>query len=194
MPRFSSIFFRKNDGATIIEFAIVAPIFFLIMFGMIEFGLFMYHRTTVERIAVEISRLVSIGKTVDSVCSGTKTQLEFINCVVEDRSSALMNGDRLQVQVKTLADGGTTVPDICLADPENPSSAPETCTIYEDVDGNGVYRGSSTSNFGANGDAVEIRLSYPWAVKFPLMSDYFGSADNKGIVMISASTIIKNEP
>lgn len=195
MPMFSSGFFHKNDGSAIIEFAIVAPVFLLLLFGVTEFGLFMYHKITVERVAVEISRMASIGKTADGgACSGTNNQLAFITCIVRDKSHALINGDRVQVQVGTLAAGGTSIPDICLDDSANPSSTPATCTTYEDVDGNGVYRGAEASNFGGNGDTVEVRISYPWSVQFPLLKKYFGSAANKGIVMITASTIIKNEP
>jgi hypothetical protein len=190
-----SRFFRKNDGSALIEFAIVAPVFLLILFGVTEFGLFMYNKITVERIAVEVSRIASIAKTVDSgSCSGTSNQSEYITCIVREKSSALINGDRLQVQIGRVADGGTSLPDICLDDSANPSSAPATCNLYEDVDGNGVYRGSAASNYGGNGDTIEVQISYPWSVQFPLLNSYFGSASNKGIAMIAASTTIKNEP
>ncbi len=188
-------FFRKNDGSALIEFAIVAPVFLLILFGVTEFGLFMYHKITVERIAVEVSRIASIAKTADSgACSGTANQSEYITCIVREKSHALINGDRVQVQIGRVADGGTSLPDICLDDPVNPSSAPATCTVYEDVDGNGIYRGAAASNYGGNGDTIEVRISYPWSVQFPLLKNYFGSASNKGITMITASTTIKNEP
>ncbi len=192
-----SAFMRKNDGSAIIEFAVVAPVFFLIMFGVTEFGFYMYQRITIERIAVEVSRIASITKTSDGpggACPDTTDQIGYITCIVKSKASALINGDRVQVQVGTLAAGGTSVPDICLDDASNPSSAPATCTIYEDVDGNGSYKGAGASDAGTYGDTIEVRISYPMSVMFPIMRDYIGSPGHKGIVMISSSTIIRNEP
>jgi hypothetical protein len=202
-PVFSG-FLRKNDGATIIEFAIVAPVFFLIMFGMMEFGLFMYHKVMVDRIAVEVSRVASLGRTFDSGCpadpkkSSKDQRIEYIECIVRERSKILMNGERTLVQIANLtASGGSSVPDICLDDPQNPSSEPTTCTIFEDVDGDGVYKGGAndpgSTNAAGVGDIIEVRISYPWSVLMPLMSVFFEKAALNGVVMISESTIIRNE-
>lgn len=184
----------KRDGSTIIEFAIIAPVFFLLMFGVTEFGLFMYHKIIIERIAVEISRVASIGKLFDSVCTNPPDRVAYIKCVVKDRSSGLINSDKVEVQIVRLSEGSTTTPDICLDNPDNPSSAPATCSVYEDVNNDGEYKGIAASNAGNAGDVVEVRISYPWIVQFPLIKDYFGSAAHKGIVMVTASTVIKNEP
>ena len=191
---FYSRFLRKNDGSAIIEFAIVAPVFFLLFFGVTEFGLFMYHRITIERIAVEVSRISSIGKFSDSVCSGFTNRKDYITCVVKNKASALINGNKVQVQINTLVAGGTTTPDICLDDALNPTSAPATCIVYEDVNGSGTYNGSASSNLGTAGEVIEVRISYPWVVQFPLAGRFFGSAAHKGIAMITAATTIKNEP
>ncbi len=202
-PVFSG-FFRKNDGATIIEFALVAPIFFLIMFGMMEFGLFMYHKITVERIAVDISRVSSIGNISDSTCPtdpakpSKERQIDYIKCIVREKSKALINGDRILVQIANLSSGaGAKIPDICLDDPKNPSSDPATCNIFEDVDGDGVYKGGASDTGSTNaegvGDVIEVRISYPWTIQMPLMSKFFTNSMLNGVVMISESTIIRNE-
>ncbi len=205
-PVFSGLF-RSNDGATIIEFAVVAPVFFLIMFGMMEFGLYMYHKITVERIAVDVSRISSIQKISDSSCptDTSKTtkerQIDYIKCVVKEKSSALINGDRTQVQIANLSAGETSkAPDICLNDPEHPSSETpkEDCKIYEDVDGDGNYTPSGGINTGSTnvagvGDVIEVRISYPWSIQMPFMSQFFGGPAHNGVVMISESTIIRNE-
>lgn len=204
-PVFSG-FFRKNDGATIIEFAIVAPLFFLIMFGMMEFGLFMYHKITVDRIAVEVSRVASLGRTFDSSCpadskkSNAEQRIEYIKCIVKNRSKILMNGERTLVQVASLtASGGAGVPDVCLDDPQKPGveSAPGKCTIFEDVDGDGAYNGGGNNPGNTNdaglGDIIEVRISYPWSIQMPFMSKFFENSMLNGVVMISESTIIRNE-
>lgn len=190
-------FLRKNDGATIIEFAIVAPVFFLLIFGLTEFGLFTYHKIMVESIAVDISRVASIGKSSDSVCFGFSTRESYIRCLVKNRTSVMINGDKTEVQINTLTAGGAVVPDICF-DVDPPSSVPSTCVVYEDVDGNGVYSGIAASNAGNAGEVIEVRISYPWSVQIPLMNKFFKTTDSLGnernVIMITAATVIKNEP
>lgn len=195
--KFYSQLFRKSDGSAIIEFAIVAPVFLLLMFGVVEFGLFTYHKVMVERLAVEVSRVASIGKSSDSICTGFPTREEYIKCIVKSMASSMINKDRLEVQVQAVTAGGTAMPDICF-DMDPPSSTPATCNMYEDVDGSGAYNGLAASNAGAAGQVIEVRISYPWAVQLPLMKRFFKTVDNQGnerhAVMITSATTIKNEP
>ncbi len=198
---FYSRFLRRNDGSAIIEFALVAPIFFLLFFGVIEFGLYTYHQIAVERIAAEVARTASIGKIGDSGCPASPTgtdsekQLLYIKCVVKRMAAGLINGDRIEVLVNDLAAGGTpSAPDICIEDTlPIPSSAPATCDKYEDVNGDGKYNGADASNAGVRGGTIQVRILYPFSVQFPIMSQYFGSGHN-GISMITAATVIRNEP
>jgi hypothetical protein len=197
MRRFTSGFFRKNDGSAIIEFALVAPLFFLLVFAMLEFGLFLYSKIIVENIAVEISRTASIGKPSDSQCPDAVDRPAYIKCIVKHRSSVLINGDKTQVQIIKLADGETLVPDICF-DVNPPSSEPATCSVYQEVNENSGYQGAQASNLGVGRQLIEARISYPWSVLMPLMGQFFKKTDNKGntrnVVMITASTVIRNEP
>lgn len=197
MPRFSSGFLRKNDGSAIVEFALVAPLFFLLVFAMLEFGLFLYSKIIVENIALEITRTASIGKTTDAECNGLSTREAYIKCLVEKRSSVLINGDRTQVQITVVNQGSTIVPDICF-DTDPPSSAPANCTVYQEVNNQADYQGAQASNAGNAGQIIEARISYPWSVLMPLVGQFFQRTDNKGnarnVVMITASTVIRNEP
>lgn len=49
---------RRDDGAGAIEFAVVAPLFFLFMFGIIEFGRLTWIRLSLQYAADEASRFV----------------------------------------------------------------------------------------------------------------------------------------
>ncbi len=203
---FYSNFLRRNDGSAILEFAVVAPIFFLLFFGILEFGLYTYHQMAVERIAMAVSRIAAIGKMGDSSgcpqsTAGTDSdkQLVYMKCVVKRMAGGLIDGDRIEVVVNTLAAGGTpSAPDICIEDTlPLPSSAPATCDKYEDVNGDGKYNGADASNVGGRGQTIQIRVLYPFSVQFgvqfPIMNQYFGGGVN-GISMITTATVIKNEP
>lgn len=47
---------RKNDGATLVEFAIVIPIFMVLTFGIIEFGIIMYNKALITNASREGAR------------------------------------------------------------------------------------------------------------------------------------------
>lgn len=197
MPRFSSGFLRKNDGSAIVEFALVAPLFFLLVFAMLEFGLFLYSKIIVENIALEITRTASIGKPSNAECPDEKSREDFIKCLVKKRSSVLINGDRTQVQVAVIKEGTTITPDICF-DTDPPSSEPEKCTVYQEVNNKSDYQGAQESDAGNSGQIIEARISYPWSVLMPLVGQFFQRTDNQGntrnVVMITAATVIRNEP
>lgn len=197
MLRLSSGLFRKNDGSAVIEFALVAPLFFLLVFAMLEFGLFMYSKIIIENIALEITRTASIGTPSGGVCNGVPDRVAYIKCLVKSKSSVLINGDQTQVQITKVADADTLVPDICF-DTNPPSSEPATCKVYQEVNNKPDYQGAQASNLGNAGDIIEARISYPWSVQMPLIGQFFQRTDSQGnqrnVVMITASTVIKNEP
>lgn len=59
---------RRRRGAAVVEFAIVAPIFFLMVFGMIEFGrLVMVHQLLTGAVREGARQAVVDGTTVDDV-------------------------------------------------------------------------------------------------------------------------------
>lgn len=197
MKNLSTDFLRKNDGVTMIEFAIVAPLFFLLVFGMVELGLIIYSRMIIQNIAIEITRTSSIGKDSDAQCNGLYSRVDYIKCLVKSKSSVLINGDKTQVQIVKLSDGDTVTPDICF-DINPPSSEPATCTVYQNVNGIAGYQGIKASELGEGGDIIEVRISYPWSILMPMVGSFFQSTDNMGgnrnTFMVTASTVIRNEP
>lgn len=56
-----SQFYRQQRGATVIEFAIVAPVVLLLLFGIIEFSLMMFVSSVVEGATANISRMSKTG-------------------------------------------------------------------------------------------------------------------------------------
>lgn len=52
---------KDREGATAIEFAIVAPVLFLFMFGTIEYGLIMFASSVLEGATVNAARLAKTG-------------------------------------------------------------------------------------------------------------------------------------
>jgi Flp pilus assembly protein TadG len=60
---------RSRKGATLVELALVAPIFILMVFGLIEFGRAYWTRQTLQEVAYQTARCMAL----DSQCA-TETQ------------------------------------------------------------------------------------------------------------------------
>jgi Flp pilus assembly protein TadG len=55
--------FPKAEGGTAaIEFAIVAPIFFMILFGIVEYSIFVWKRSVLRYVVAEASREIQTGE------------------------------------------------------------------------------------------------------------------------------------
>jgi Flp pilus assembly protein TadG len=55
----------REDGAAALEFAIILPIFMLIIFGIVEFGFLLNRYISVAQAAREGARVASLGYTTD---------------------------------------------------------------------------------------------------------------------------------
>jgi len=199
-------FIRNRDGASLVEFAIVAPVFFLLIMGIIEFGLFMFHKVAIEAITMQVGREASLNTSSGyGNCNGGNDRYAYIRCYVREKSSGLINGDQVEVNINTVAQGGTTAPDICL---EGGTPSTTSCPpggSFEEVNGIPDFQGTSTLNRpGAAGELIEVRVSYPWQVLVPFMSKIIGSEQpptkagdpptRSGVVMITSTTVFRNEP
>lgn len=188
-------FRQDQSGATIIEFAVIAPVFFFLMFIIIELGLMLFSQVALESATMQVSRSASV---CNSGGNGGGDCASLVRQLVQQRTRGLINSENITVSANTLANGGAArAPELCLTNP--PSSPPVCPDRYEDRNGNGRYDGPGTVSTGNAGDLVEIRVSYPWRMLIPgierLIVDsgkLYGNDDN--VLMLSASTIIKNEP
>ena len=177
-----------ENGATIIEFAIVAPVFFLLLMGIIEFGLIGFHSVALDAAVAQTSRQASLG----NVPSGFPDRVSYIRSELRNRTQGLINANQIIISANLVTAGGApTPPDICLTDPP---SFGTTCTgvPFQEVNGVPGYQGPSAAvTLGNAGDVVEIRASYPWRVQLPLVRDFIGP---NGVLLITSSTVVKNEP
>lgn len=191
-------FLRDTQGATIVEFAVVAPIFFLLMMAIIEFGLYMMTSVALESAVGQAGRVASLGAGSTDVA----TQVEN---TIKKKTAGLPRANSIIIEANVVnanTTGGTVKPDLCL--PHGPSGAPSSgpCPVgipFIDNNGNGTYDDSGKVSLGQPGQLVEIRASYPWRVYFPILNQFFVAKDSqgnnvKGISMITATTVVKNEP
>lgn len=199
---------QDTRGATILEYAVVAPIFFVLIFGILEIGLYMFHKVAIESITAQAGREASLVRTSKGnpgdPCYGKPDQIAYIRCIVESKSEYLMHHQRIFIDVQRVDNGGvgTYAPDICVDDPNNPNSTVQTCRLFEDVNRNGIYDPANTSlDAGTYGQLVEVRVNYPWQLMIPFLRPFIGRVVDtpKGpartnVIMITSSIVIRNEP
>jgi Flp pilus assembly protein TadG len=184
-------FIRNEEATTIIEFALVAPIFFMLMFTMIEFGMIRFSQVAIEAALSQASRTASIGASTggcDRVCT--------VQRAVQRRTMGLINASAISVASVVVGQGSTVAPDICLT--VTPYASPAVCPPdpatgqmrFQDTNGNNTYEGAGNMSLGNSGELVEMRVSYPWRVQIPFGRSLFGE---NGVFMISSSILLRNE-
>jgi Flp pilus assembly protein TadG len=92
---------RGDDGAALVEFAIVAAPLFLIIFGIIEFGWAFAQHLDVRHGARETSRLVAVNYKANPASTGT-TQSDEIIAEACDRMDG---GESVELDVTSTAIG-----------------------------------------------------------------------------------------
>lgn len=186
-------FIRHEQGATAVEFAMVASTFMMLSMGIIEYGLVNYMKVATQSVAAEASRYASIG-TVSGTCADRACS---VTRQVTKMTRGFINSGAVRVDARVLASAtgtGVPKPDVCLISPNNPYPASCAGSQFIDNDGNGVYNQATAlddMSLGAPGDLVEIRVTYVWDVLFPIMKSYIG---DRGSFVISSTTVIRNEP
>ncbi|MGK2903006.1 MAG: TadE/TadG family type IV pilus assembly protein [Mycobacterium sp.] len=65
---------RGDKGAALVEFGIIMPILFLLLFGIIEFGWTFYQLNDVRQSARETARLVAVNYKTSDVSGDIQTQ------------------------------------------------------------------------------------------------------------------------
>jgi hypothetical protein len=182
-------FAPNAEGVTIIEFAIVAPVFFLLLLGIIEFGLIGLHSVALDAAVAQTSRQASIG----NVPPQYPDRVAYITDELQRRTDGLINSDQIVISANLVSAGGApTPPDICLTDPPTVGGVCPSGTPFEEVNGIPGYQGAASPvTLGAAGDVVAVQAVLPWRVQIPFMGQFFGE---NGTLLLRSSTVVKNEP
>ncbi len=182
---------RDERGATAVEFALVAGAFFMLLLGVIEFGLVMFSKVAIESALQQSARDVGIGRQV----AGCSDRACSIMRLVEQRTASLPKSQSVKVTA-TVANNSAvpspSIPDVCLDDPNVPY--PATCSVFENNNGTLGYQPTGALgnvSIGNAGDMIEVRVTYLWRVMFPMFRSQFGT---NGVLTVTSSTVVKNEP
>lgn len=154
-----------------IEFALVAIPFFMLLFGVLEVGIIFFGNSMLEKATADASRLIRTGQAQ----AQNMTAVQFHDYICTQVSPLLSCGTNLQVDVEAFSSfGGVNI--------QNP------------IDGQGnLNQNLNSYAIGRAGDIVLVRTFYTWDIVTPLLKPFFANLSNGKRLLTSASTF-RNEP
>jgi Flp pilus assembly pilin Flp len=167
---------RDERGVTAIEFAIVAPAFFMFVFGIIGVGLHFFTLSTLEHAVASAARTIRTGEAQ----TGGVTVGEFKQMVV-DNGSGLINPSKLQIHVQSKSNWADLTPPKCLT-----ADGKMRPPAGGGGDAVGQYAGSA-------GAVVLVTACYEWDIAKALGFLGFGNMEG-GSSLIQAATTFRTEP
>ena len=175
-------FRRSRGGSAAVEFALVAPMFFALLFAIIETGLMFFANQVLETLTQDSARVIQTGQAmtpggISATQTGPLTAAQFQSQVVCANIPALLSCDKISIDVESY-----------------PPTQAWPASFSNQIDSNGNFISNNLQyNTGGPCDVVIVRLFYPW----PLFVTGLGYnisnlAGNKRLLWGSAA--FRNEP
>ena len=175
---------RSDDGAAMVEFAFVAPLFIALLAAIMEFSGIMFVQAILEGSAREASRYGLTGFT-----SGGVSREDQILAIVEEHTYGIIDLGQLQMETLVYENFG----DVGQPEPftdENANGSWDNDEPFTDVNGNGTWDPDmGAAGLGGPGDVVIYRMSYDWSIMIPLFRPFFGDA-----ITLQSNIAVRNEP
>jgi Flp pilus assembly protein TadG len=162
--------FRRNRrGSTIVEFALVAPVFFALLFAIIETAIIFFASQVLETITQNSARMILTGQA--QTAAYTQSQFQAYVC---SQIPALFTCGNVYVDVQNYPSFGNV-------------------TITDPIDASKNFVNNMQYNPGGPGDIVVVRLFYQWPlVVTGLGYNISNLAGNTRL--LTATAAFRNEP
>jgi len=179
--RFAKRFRKDEDGATAIEFAVVALPFFALLFGIMELALVFFVNSALVHATSEAGRLIRVGNF--QACGGAD---QFKALVCENMKGLGNCWKNVRIDVVQGASFKTiSLPDIPAVQPRDPNQT-GAAAIPQTV--NGVYSAN------AAGDTMVVRSVLHYRLALPPLLTRLDNPKGSGARTMVATTAFRNEP
>jgi len=185
---------RAQDGVTILEFGLIAPMLFMMLFGAFDVAHTLYMQSVLQGAVQKAAR----DGTLETASGNASTPRDAIDARVTSQLLQLNRAATIDIQrrfYKTFSKAAAAQAEI-FYDSELPSPYHDgKCNnneLFEDRNSNGRFDrdgGDSVDHAGARDNLVyTVTISYPRM--FPLDKFIGGSGTTK----LAASTVLSNQP
>jgi len=176
----------NRDGATMVEFAFVAPILILLLAGSIELGMVFSTSALMEGALRDASRYGVTGQEPNE-----SARLERILEIVGERTLGLVDMSKARIEVLVYAKFGDIGKPESFVD-ANGNGVYDSGESFTDTNGNGVRNADSgVPGPGGSGDIVVYRIHYDWPLLTPVLGPIIGGDKT---LPLTASLAVRNEP
>jgi len=164
--------FRRNRRASAaLEFALVAPIFFALLFAIIETALMFFASQVLETVTQDSARMILTGQAQ----TAAYTQQQFASYVCnQPEVSVLFNCNQIYIDVKSY-------------------SSFSNVSISSQIDNSGNFINNMTYSPGAAGDIVVVRLFYQWPIFVTGLGYNIANLSGSKRLLVGTAAF-KNEP
>lgn len=164
-------FRAERKGSAAVEFAFIAPLFFGLLFAILDVAMIFFAGQTLETATQMSARLILTGQAQNGNYTQAQFKQDFCNYIV-----ALINCQNVYVDVRSY-------------------SSFENIALYNPVS-NGQF---STSGYsyspGKSGDVVVVRAFYQWPIFVPTFGFNPSTPGLSGnINLLTATAAYRNEP
>lgn len=165
-------FLRQQDGATAIEFAMLAAPFLYLILAILETGIMLFSEYVIEHGVANAARMIRTGQ----VQTSGMTASDFKTVVCGTLASYLDCTSKLHVDVRAFTDFAS----ISLPDPITPEGE-----VSESVKSNYFDPGEAL-------DAVVVRTYYEWSLVTPGITHLANLTGGRRL--LAAGAAFRNEP
>ena len=163
--------FRRNRrGSAAVEFALVAPIFFALLFAILETGIVFFAGQVLESVTQDSARTIMTGQAQTAAL----TQAQFKTNVCSRISVLFDCASGIYVDVRSY-------------------SAFASVDVTAPIDANGNFQNNMQYSPGGPGDIVVVRLFYQWPLIVTGLGYNIANLNNSKR-LLTATAAFKNEP
>lgn len=160
---------HASSGATAVEFAMIAPIFLLLLFAIFETGIIFMAQSVLQSAVNNAARTVKIGS------AASMDATTFRNSICSQISVLMSCSSNLQIDLVSYGSFSSAT----YSSPLNPD---------------GSFNSAMSRYQPGSGGSIELlRASYAWPVVTPLLTTFLVNMGNNSH-LISASVAFRNEP
>jgi Flp pilus assembly pilin Flp len=179
-------FVASEEGATAVEFAIIAPVLIFMTFAIVESGLAFGADIVLKEATFDAARLGRTG-----FVSEESTQDATVRERVKSMAGVIMDVDKIVITSLSYKSFDTLKKPEPFVD-KNGNGVRDDGENYTDVNGNGKYDLDQGSNgYGGTAQVVRYTVTYPWTFHTPVLKEIVG---NNGTIELSATAVVQNEP
>jgi Flp pilus assembly protein TadG len=160
-----------RKGNAMVEFALIAPVFFLLLMGIVENGVIYFAGSTLQYATDNAARYVRTGQAQSS----SLTQAQFRTRICNDIAPLLACSANLQVDLQSY----TGYSSATFTSPTLPSGA--------------VNPALNNYQPGTACNVVLLRTFYTWQILTPMLSHFLTNMTT-GNHLITATAAFRNEP